>query len=302
MPIQRFEVATTPGDVPGHPRTHLVVDGETRIPVGGFGAGYYKAWVFPFYTPAGKNVIQAYPFDHPFHNGIFVDANPVFINERQANFWAVPPRRKADDAVFHHVGRMDRAGAPEIQMLSAGVRFVQHSVWRDEQGLPVLVETGTIILGILGDAHLCDMKTRFGATYGDLRFPATKFGILCVRIEPRLVPASGGCIWADGGREGRENIHGTPVQYVTFHNPVLGNGPYGILMSDPEPELRDPWCVGQYGIVSRNPVLRRELTVPQGADWSCSIRVLAFDGAFREARIRNWLEAPFHLRQPGECG
>ena len=176
-------------------------------------------------------------------------------------------------------------------MLSAGVRFVQHSVWRDEQGLPVLVETGTIILGILGDAHLCDMKTRFGATYGDLRFPATKFGILCVRIEPRLVPASGGCIWADGGREGRENIHGTPVQYVTFHNPVLGNGPYGILMSDPEPELRDPWCVGQYGIVSRNPVLRRELTVPQGADWSCSIRVLAFDGAFREARIRNWLEA-----------
>ena len=77
-----------------------------EFPWGGFGAGYYKAWVFPFYTPAGKNVIQAYPFDHPFHNGIFVDANPVFINERQANFWAVPPRRKADDAVFHHVGRM----------------------------------------------------------------------------------------------------------------------------------------------------------------------------------------------------
>lgn len=220
MSSPRFQVVTTPGESLGHPATHLVVDRTAQIPVGGFGAGYYRPWVFPFYTPAGKNVIQAYPFDHPFHNGIFVGANPVYVQGRQANFWAVPPRRKAQDAVFHHVGRMDRADVPRVQVFSRGVRFVQHSIWRDEQDQPVLDEVRTITLGVLGDVHLCDMTTCLSAAYGDLHFPATKFGILCVRLEPRLVPACEGHIRADSAREGRERIHGTPVRYLAMHNPV----------------------------------------------------------------------------------
>ncbi len=296
MSTPRFQVVTTPGDAPGHPATHLVVDRAAQIPVGGFGAGYYRPWVFPFYTPAGKNVIQAYPFDHPFHNGIFVGANPVYVDGRQANFWAVPPRRKEQDAVFHHVGRMDRADVPWIRVYTHGVQFVQYSIWRDEQGQPVLDEVRTVTLGVLGDVHLCDVTTCMSAVYGDLQFPATKFGILCVRVEPRLVPACGGRIQADGAREGQQGIHGIPGRYVVMHNPVWGNGPYGVLMSDPEPEERDPWCVGAYGIVSRNPVLWQERSVPRGTDWCCSLRVIAFDGAFRDDRIGDWLEAPLHLQ------
>ena len=53
-------------------KTHLVVDSNTGICLGGVGANFYRPFVFPFYTPAGHTVVQEFAFDHPFHNGIFV--------------------------------------------------------------------------------------------------------------------------------------------------------------------------------------------------------------------------------------
>jgi len=40
---------------------------ETGRWLGGIGANYYRAWVYPLYTPRGLTVLQEFPFDHPFH-------------------------------------------------------------------------------------------------------------------------------------------------------------------------------------------------------------------------------------------
>ncbi len=44
-----------------------------------------RPYLFPFYTPAGKNLPQDYPPDHPHHQGICVGQD--FINGH--NFWAM---------------------------------------------------------------------------------------------------------------------------------------------------------------------------------------------------------------------
>lgn len=297
MPTPAFRVITTPKSEPGHPNTHMVMASDTGTPIGGFGAGYFRPWVFPLYTPSGRTVLQAYPFDHPFHNGIFVGQNPIEFDGGRANFWAVPPRRKADDAVFGHVGRMDRAAVPAIRSFERGVTFEQESVWRGERGEPVLNERRTVTLGRLRAVHVCDVTTHWSASYRDLHFPATKFGTLCTRIESLLLPPFGGRITADGGREGADAIHDQTARYVTFHNQVGEGAPHGILIGAPDQDTRDPWFVRAYGIVNRSPMAKEALSMPRGSHWNRSIRVVAFDGIFAESHAEDWLNAPLHLKE-----
>ena len=93
-------------------KTHLVVQSDTGRCLGGVGANFYRPFVFPFYTPAGHTVVQEFAFDHPFHNGIFVGQGPVQVGEREAGFWASPPRRSFTDKVFEKLGRMDHTARP----------------------------------------------------------------------------------------------------------------------------------------------------------------------------------------------
>ena len=133
-------------------KTHLVVEPDTGRCLGGVGANFYRPFVFPFYTPAGHTVVQEFAFDHPFHNGIFVGQGPVQVGDREAGFWASPPRRSFTDKVFERLGRMDTQKDIDITPHADGVQFVQNVVWRDENEEPLIDEIRTVNLHALADA------------------------------------------------------------------------------------------------------------------------------------------------------
>jgi len=160
--------------------------------LGAYGTNFWRSWIYPFYTPSGRTVVENFPFDHPFHNGIFVGQNPVKVGEREANFWAFPVKRGHDDHIMKKMGRMDPQGEPTAEVTDDGVRFALQSIWRDEQEAPLIDEQRTVLLRALPDATLCDMTSRKTAAYGAAEFARTKFGSLGARVEPRLLPALGG--------------------------------------------------------------------------------------------------------------
>ena len=170
---------------------YLVSDPVSGRCLGGVGANYYRAWVFPLYTPNGLTVIQEFPFDHPFHNGFWVAQGPIFIDGREVTFWPSPPMRKANEALFSHMGRMETLGKPQIEPIDNGVRFQLKLLWRDKNEQPVLDEVRTIDLYSVEDATICDMRSSKIASYGALDFAQTKFGSIGIRVEPRLLPISG---------------------------------------------------------------------------------------------------------------
>ena len=97
-------------------------------------------------------MVENSPFDHPFHNGIFVGQNPVRVGEREGNFWALPVKRSHDDHIMKKMGRMDPQGEPAAEVTDAGVRFTLKSIWRDEQEQPLIDEERTVVLRALPDA------------------------------------------------------------------------------------------------------------------------------------------------------
>jgi hypothetical protein len=221
--------------------------------VAGIGAHWYRPWLYPLYTPAGRQVLQEFPFDHPFHNACFVAQNPVRIGERVANFWAVPPRREPADEVFAHVGRV------EVTRLDLPL---MRCTWRDEQGEPVLDEERRYDFSLRDNAVVCEIASRKTAAYGALEFPATKFGGIAVRVDPRLLPVAGARII---GR------HEAASPFVAYENEAFGLA----LVSDGSA----PWFVREYGFASFNPTWKRAISLPQGAAWEVRLTLAAYDGA-----------------------
>ena len=82
-----------PFEVVVNQRTHLAVHSGSGRCLGGVGANFCRNFVFPLYTPRGLTVLREFPFDHPFHNGLFVAQHPVRVAGRQGNLWAAPPLR-----------------------------------------------------------------------------------------------------------------------------------------------------------------------------------------------------------------
>ncbi len=241
-----FEIVThSPG--PGNPSTYLVRQGDRVL--GGFGSNYYRSWVFPLYAPSGRTVLDAFPVDHPFHNGIFVAQYPVRCGNREGNFWVTPPRRSADDPVYTKIGRCDAQGEPVV----SGSRLTLRSVWRDENEQPLLDEERIIEFGATASATVCEVTTRKIAAYGPVEFPATKYGGIGARIEPRLLPALGGRIE-------------TADRRVTYRQKD-----WGVVL-----EADGPWLVREYGMCLYNPTLNRRVDLAAGESWSGRLRVEAF--------------------------
>lgn len=290
-----YHIITNPGAVPGNPSVHMVVEAETGRCLGGFGANYYRPWVFPFYTPAGLTVIQEFAYDHPFHNGIFVGQHPVLVNGRTANFWAMPPRRKRDDPIFAQVGRVDSEAAPAIQPHERGVLFRLRSVWRDENEEPVLDEVRTVDLYALEDATVCDVTSRKIAAYGDVHYPQTKFGSVGIRVEPRLLPAFGGLIRGDGDRHGKAAVVTEQASdFVAYENGLAVWDRYGVFLSLPGADKRGPWFIRDYGMAMHNPTWVQALDTPKGEAWTISLRVVAYDGELTAERANRWRAEPMH--------
>ncbi len=269
---------------------YIVSDPTSGRCLGGVGANYYRAWVFPLYTPRGLTVIQEFPFDHPFHNGFWVAQGPIFIDGREVTFWPAPPMRKANEALFTHMGRMQTLGKPEIEPIHNGVRFKLNLIWRDKDEQPVLDEVRTIDLYSVEDATICDMRSSKTANYGVLDFAQTKFGSIGIRVEPRLLPLSGGVVIGDVKRRGSADLLvDQESDFVAYENELAGQGRFGVWMSSLEPDRRGPWFVRDYGMALYAPTRLQSLHLPKNESWSVALRVVAYDGALSEARAQGWL-------------
>ena len=238
------------------PNGLLVLEGGRCL--GGIGAHWYRPWLYPLYTPAGNPVLQAFPFDHPFHNGCFVAQHPVRAGGRTANFWAVPPPRTPDDEIFSHVGRIE-VTALEYPVLKC--------IWRDGAGEPVLDEERRFTIRTENAHTVCEVTSRKIAAYEDLEFPATKFGGICVRVDPQLTPAAGGRII---GR------HDEASPFVAYENRRFGLALAGDGVT--------PWFVRDYGLAALNPTWKKPLALKKGEAWETRLRLVAYDGA-----LPSWL-------------
>ena len=272
---------------------YIVTDPTTGRCLGGVGANYYRPWVFPLYTPGGATVIQEFPFDHPFHNGFWVAQGPLFIDGHEVTFWPAPPMRTANEALFTHMGRMETVGNPIITPTTNGIHFTLHVTWRDKTEQPVLDETRTIHLYSVADATICDMISAQTAAYGELRYAATKFGSIGIRVEPRLLPLLGGEILADGGRRGNAEVAlDQACQYVAYENSLPNGGRFGVLLAsldEPRPQT-GPWFIRDYGLAYYSPTRNREIIVTNKSTWQVGLRVVAYDDALREERAQHWVK------------
>ena len=276
--------------IPNNQVAHMVFDRQTNRCLGGFGCTFYRAYVYPMYTPKGQGVLQEAPCDHPFHTGLFVAQGPVEVGQREANFWVMPPTRRHGDPLWDHVGRMDCLEPPEIALHDRGARFDIGITWRDDHEEPMLDERRILDLRIVSDATVCDVTSQFTAAYGAVDFPQSKHGGLGIRVEPRLLPFCGGDIIGAGNRRGgAEELHGGDSDFVAYENEVTGVGRYGVLLSITEAGVRGPWFVREYGLALYCPTLHKSLRIADGRSLTLSLRVVAYDGTLTEERAAEWL-------------
>ena len=289
MSQPRFKVLTS-GDTPADLMTMMVIERATGRCLGAVGASFFRPWVFPLYTPSGLTVLQEFPYEHPWHNGIFVAQHPVNIGERSANFWAVPLMRDFNDHLMTRIGRQNVQGEPDIEVEDERVTFTFRSIWRDEHEEPVLDEVRTVRFRALPDATVVDVTSRKLAAYGALEFPQTKFGSVGVRAEPRLLPPLGGAILADGGRRGEETLVDAQPEsdFLAYEGQWPGQGTFGVCMVLPNPELRGPWFACDWGMAVYNPTYFAGLQVPKDAEWTVFLRVIAYDGPLTPTRAAEW--------------
>lgn len=271
-------------------QNHLVIERPTSRCLGGLAVNHYRPWVFPLYTPAGVTVLQESPPDHPFHNGFFVGQSPVVMGDTEANFWATPPSRMADDPLQRGVGRMAVESPISVEAGGDGVEFVIAVVWRDCDEQPVLDEVRTVSFHVGDGATLCDMTSRKTAAYGALRFPATKHGSIGIRVEPRLLPDAGGEVIGDAGQRGRADVvHEEETGYVAYENELAGHGRFGVLMTPLSVSAPGTWFVRDYGMAMYDATLTTDVALTAGQSWTVGLRVAAYDAALTDARARSWI-------------
>ncbi len=277
--------------------SHFVTDNvEGRI-LGAFGTNFWRSFVYPFYTPSGRTVVENFPFDHPFHNGIFVGQNPVKVAGREGNFWAFPVPRSHGDHIMANIGRMDPQGPPTVEATDAGARLTVKSIWRDQHEQPLIDEERTVTLRSAGDATVCDMASRKIAAYGDAEFSKTKFGSIGLRVESRLLPVLGGqvigCLDGELRRGTAEEVASQKAcDAVAYESNVPGVGVYGVCLmirdNSDSPDRRGPWFIRDYGMAMFNATQDGPIAVPTGGHWTAALRIVAYDGPLTAQRVAAW--------------
>ena len=243
---------------------------------------------------------QEYPFDHAFHNGVFVAQARVVRGGVLSNFWVVHPDwRSPDSHVYNHLGQIRHRERAEITPLPRGYRFTYRTTWIGADGAPVLDEERRFDLYDAGDATICDLTSRKTAAYGDLVFEANKHGSLGVRVQPQLLPPFGGRMIAGAGRElhrgGAEVAFGEERDFVAYEAAPLGLHRFGVCLlvlgNSAAGSRTGPWFVRDYGMAMFNATMTDDVAVAAGETWDAALRVAAYDGAISVDRAGAWAAA-----------
>ena len=277
---------------------NMVLERTTGRLLGGVGHNDLRSWCYPLHTPRGLGVTQENPFDHSFHNGVFVAQAQVVRNGVLSNFWVVHPDwRSPDSHVYNSLGQIRYRERADITPLQSGYRFTYHSTWNGADGAPVLDEVRHFDLYALGDATICDVTSRKTATYGELLFQANKHGSIGARVQPQLLPPFGGEIVAGlGGRTYRgvadDVASGKERDFVSYETEAANLGRFGIclmiLNNTASENLTGPWFIRDYGMAMFNATMNEDVVVAKGDTWEAALRVAAYDGSVSVDRVRSW--------------
>ena len=254
----------------------LWVRREDRL-VGAVNLGALRAYVFPFYTPNGRLVIQESPVDHPHHQGLTVGASLNGWDMWNAGSFGVPRSRQI--VVEDQCSRAaDQRGASFHLTLD----------WTTEPGAKVAREQRTISLSAAPYGNVVDVRMKLHASYGEIRFAQTKEAGLSMRVPPEWITLNGGTILDPQGRTGEGEIFDTAGEWID----VSGEGPGGVFAGITLMPHKDcpqvPWMTRDYGLHVYNPWRHSEITVPEGGAYELGVRYVAHDGKAAAQEIAGW--------------
>gem|GEM_PF-627696 len=259
----------------------------------GVGNHWYRPWSYPLFTPAGHQVLQEFPFDHPFHNGCFVGLHPVIHKDIRHNFWTTPPQRTLQDPMLENLGRVILQPCSEFNngVLSASAKFLFH--WRGANGVVLLAEGGEYQVVTEGESNQMSIKCQFLAKQ-DVEIPASKFAGIGIRVAPELTqPCSArvGSLAESASplisipkmrkcglliSTSIENLHGHSKPGIWLETASRSRG-YGVVVHAQMPTA--PWFARGYGLVLHNPIQDQGLRLNAGESFVWSVTLTAYDYA-----------------------
>ena len=250
---------------------------EDQRLVGAVNAGDLRTYVFPFYTPLRRLVIQESPVDHPHHQGLTVGARLNGWDLWNAGSFSSP---RSPQVLLADGSRCEADGN--------GARFLMVHDWTAESGEKLAREERRITFSSAPYGNIVDVRARFVAAYGEIRFEQTKEAGLSMRVPPEWETPNGGVILASAGRTGESNIFDREADWVD----VSGEGPKGILagitLMPHKDSPRVPWMVRDYGLHNYNPWRHSRIHVAESESFELGARYVAHDGRASVDEIAAW--------------
>ena len=233
-------------------------------PLGALSTSWFRGYVFPLLTPAGVNVLDECPPDHPHHQGIMVGQDLV----NGLNFWAAGFRGFPQNCQLEFACTVDCS--------ASGVVFDAQFLWRTSSYQTVLREQRVIRFAVMEDITMVDVTTTWFADYGDLYFGTTKEGGLGMRVSWPLLPAMGGVIRASNGGTGEAEVFDHKADWLEVRGQAGGREASAIMMPHPsQPSI--PWFSRNYGLHLYSPRRHEPLRLPAGASTTMRVGFAAAD-------------------------
>ena len=278
------------------PQGWMAYDESASRCIAGFGWNWCRPWIYPLYTPAGRQVLQEFPFDHPFHNGCFTGIHPVIHGDRSHNFWATPPQRSVEDSLLQNLGRVTLSAPPELSVVRDELHALLQLEWTGCHGEPLLYERRSLRIQSGGIANQIHIHCHLTACVA-LTLPRTKFAGVGVRLDPALSALGEGRYaqvwglrkndlqaveaWVSSAKSVLDvsacdatMLHGQALEAACFES-AKREGGYGLLIHEVFPKV--PWFVRDYGLVLLNALQMRDEVLSGGDSFTWTATLAAYD-------------------------
>lgn len=215
---------------------------------------YVRPFFFPVYAPGDVEVTadqyslkekEPKKTDHPHHQSLYVAHGDV----NGADHWSLGKDGKGTGQPKQNHVKFDSVGDD---------RFVEHLVWDDKEGKPMLNEVRTVHFIVYPDgARAIDIKSAFTPADGPVTFHDTKeAGLMSVRMatemkdHPTITQSTG---VSGEGKEGEKLTWGKAADWCD-ESGLIGGKPFGVAIFDAPANPGHPahWHVRAYGLMSAN--------------------------------------------------
>ena len=234
-------------------------------PIGAVAVTSLRSYTYPFFTPAGINVLQECPPDHPHHQGIMIGQDLV----NGHNFWGI------NNAKYPKNYHLVESTTPRVS--EHGIVVTQKLIWKTADGHSLLVETRQTRFLSAAAFNLVEVMTTWTAAYGPLHFAKTKEGGLGLRVAPQLETFWGGSIRSSQNAMGEKAVFDSIADWVEISGSV-GNQKAGVVIMPHPSQKQIPWFSRDYGIHLFSPLRHETKTLSAGDSFTMRVAFAAFDG------------------------